>query len=254
MQAESFLKSIAACYLQPPPGSLGGRAADKGPVTRHSQVYVCEGVGWTRDGTPHQTWPSSARTSSCLVVAALPRPKVYNSQGTLSSHLSRWLHSHLCSVFSGWPHSFFPLHLKHLPVLMPLSPLPRSLLHLVTGLLPPWPSHFGCQTPPLLTISLSSLNLQQLPSASEGFKIQGPQPLVSLSPLSLSCSLSQTFYPSTQPPYCSLPFSSQALVHAVSLPGRPFSRPHLFMSNSILFSRAGLNVPSLLKSSIIYPN
>lgn len=105
MQAESsFLKSIAACYLQPPPGSLGGRAADKGPVTRHSQVYVCEGVGWTRDGTPHQTWPSSARTSSSLVVAALPRPKVYNSQGTLSSHLSRWLHSHLCSVFSVWPH------------------------------------------------------------------------------------------------------------------------------------------------------
>lgn len=213
-----------------------------------------------RDGTPHQTWPSSARTSSSsLVGAALPRPGVCNPQGTLRSHLSPWLHSHLCSVFSGWPHSFFPLHLKHLPVLMPLSPLPRSLLHLLTGLpasmaLPLWLPN----SPSSDSLSLSSLNLQQLPSAHRvqtfQFRIQGPQPLISLSAISLSCSLSQTFCPCTPPPHCSLLFSFQALVHTVSLPGRPFSRPHLFTSNSILFPRAGLNVPSLLKSSIIYPN
>lgn len=43
IQAESFPKSVAAHYLQPPPGSLGGRAADKGPVARHFQVYMWGG-------------------------------------------------------------------------------------------------------------------------------------------------------------------------------------------------------------------
>lgn len=154
MWAEScfFFKQSCPFSSTHPLGNLGGRATDRGPVTRCFLVYVWRG-GLGRDRP--QTRPGPAQLP--------PPPWLHCPPGAQGLEFPRCpqLSSLLLApipyipVSPGVPiHSFLSFQ-NTLPSLMPWSPLPRSLLHLFTRVL--------FQSPPSLAAKLTLLRLHLFP-------------------------------------------------------------------------------------------